>query len=479
MDKHPKPKSSSVQRLGASLKQITLGERPGVKSIISRLNSNLPTFGFGACTGQPRSRPPSNAPKKSPSAGGSLKARSAKNIQPKATPSIDRPKSRISLSKEKQAEKSFPPALFSTVKQFGSRAGSPEKSSSAVSRFFKVIKLPRRDDEKTATPNLHKFITKVAEPPVPAVKTNPRSVPRAIASPHTRPYFLDDLIRAQTGDMDEYFGQLFRAHFAQILQSFCLLAGLDVRRYRPNGLEAHFSADPPPVSIHNYNINYNFSQNFFGQPLTISSPSSPVVVKSEPVRPRKTLIFDLDETLIHCNENQAGPCDARVPVVFPSGERIEASINIRPYARELLVEMAEHFEVVIFTASHSCYANPVIDHIDPQKVVAKRLFREHCSVLGEGLFTKDLTVLKNRQLKDIILVDNALYSFFMNLGNGVSILPFYHNKKDVELLKLKPFLLNLRDAEDVRDVVGGYFRWELFRKYATQPDRLLQKLTAG
>jgi CTD small phosphatase-like protein 2 len=55
----------------------------------------------------------------------------------------------------------------------------------------------------------------------------------------------------------------------------------------------------------------------------------------------------------------------RVPVHFPTGEFIEAGINIRPYAKEILERLNPHFEILIFTASHSCYANPVIDHLDP------------------------------------------------------------------------------------------------------------------
>lgn len=77
---------------------------------------------------------------------------------------------------------------------------------------------------------------------------------------------------------------------------------------------------------------------------------------------KKTIIFDLDETLIHCNENQNDDFDVRVPVHFPTGEFIEAGINVRPFAKEILMELSKEFEVMVFTASHSCYANPVIDY---------------------------------------------------------------------------------------------------------------------
>ncbi len=90
---------------------------------------------------------------------------------------------------------------------------------------------------------------------------------------------------------------------------------------------------------------------------------------------KKILIFDLDETLIHCNIKEGSSYDVQIPVKFPSGEMIDAGINVRPYAKQILVDLAPYFEIVIFTASHSCYANPVIDYLDDQKVIKARLFR--------------------------------------------------------------------------------------------------------
>ena len=50
----------------------------------------------------------------------------------------------------------------------------------------------------------------------------------------------------------------------------------------------------------------------------------------------KTIIFDLDETLVHCNENENEVTDVTLPIKFPTGEIVEAGINIRPYVRECL-----------------------------------------------------------------------------------------------------------------------------------------------
>lgn len=41
---------------------------------------------------------------------------------------------------------------------------------------------------------------------------------------------------------------------------------------------------------------------------------------------KKTIVFDLDETLIHCNESTQIPSDIILPIKFPTGEIIEVKI---------------------------------------------------------------------------------------------------------------------------------------------------------
>lgn len=100
-------------------------------------------------------------------------------------------------------------------------------------------------------------------------------------------------------------------------------------------------------------------------------------------------------------------------------------------------------------------------------MVSGRLFREHCSLIVEGMYTKDLSVITNRTKDNLILVDNALYSFVLNMENGVPITPFYSNKKDNELLKLRDFLMPLVMVEDVRPIIKEHFKWDTFIKHGT------------
>jgi CTD small phosphatase-like protein 2 len=83
---------------------------------------------------------------------------------------------------------------------------------------------------------------------------------------------------------------------------------------------------------------------------------------------RKTIIFDLDETLAHCvrQDPPARPPDVYLNITVMTGKVIKAPFNVRPFTKECLEMVNKHFEVVVFTASHKWYADVILDYIDPK-----------------------------------------------------------------------------------------------------------------
>ncbi|OMJ84063.1 hypothetical protein SteCoe_14874 [Stentor coeruleus] len=185
---------------------------------------------------------------------------------------------------------------------------------------------------------------------------------------------------------------------------------------------------------------------------------------------KKTLVFDLDETLVHCCEdiNNSNPMII-LPIIFPTGETVHAGINIRPYALECLREVNKDFEVFVFTASHPCYANVVLDYLDPNKeLIHQRFFRDSCVNMG-GVFIKDLRIFANRSLKDLIIVDNAAYSFAYQIDNGIPIVSWHDDVYDKELYNLIDYVKILAKTDDIRDVNEKTFHLRTFYEdYASE-----------
>lgn len=60
-----------------------------------------------------------------------------------------------------------------------------------------------------------------------------------------------------------------------------------------------------------------------------------------------------------------------------------------------------------------------------------------------GMYIKDLRIFADRSLDQIVLIDNASYSFSWQIDNGIPIIPFYDNKADRELQSLEKYLVKL------------------------------------
>ena len=197
----------------------------------------------------------------------------------------------------------------------------------------------------------------------------------------------------------------------------------------------------------NFITKTNFHQNSFTPTNRINYINSQKLLPPPRKRNRKTLVLDLDETLVHSSFIPFEENDIVLEVDFDN-VLYNIYVLVRPKALQFLINMSKYFEIVIFTASLSKYANPLLDIIDPKKVCSYRLYRDHCTLIN-GIFVKELKRL-NRNIKDIIIIDNSPTSYAFNPQNGIPIKSWFEDKNDNELEKLEPFLKFLSKVDDIK-----------------------------
>ncbi|QRV94212.1 NLI interacting factor-like phosphatase [Ceratobasidium sp. AG-Ba] len=183
-----------------------------------------------------------------------------------------------------------------------------------------------------------------------------------------------------------------------------------------------------------------------GQPKPLLPPLAPAHAG------RKCLVLDLDETLVHSSFKLIPQADYVVPVEI-EWQWHNVYVIKRPGVDNFLKKMGELYEIVVFTASLSKYADPVLDKLDIHKVVSHRLFRESC-YNHKGNYVKDLSQL-GRPLTDTIILDNSPASYIFHPNNAVPVSSWFNDPHDTELTDLCPFLSDLRVVDDVRGVLDG------------------------
>ena len=182
---------------------------------------------------------------------------------------------------------------------------------------------------------------------------------------------------------------------------------------------------------------------------------------------KKTLILDLDETLVYVSDVKIENSPLKqIPFEYYVLDENENNINVenqtieqangylivRPGYNKFISEIKKYFdEIFIFTSSQYSYAEEIIKLIDKNKIISKIYSRKDCSFYND-IFYKDLNKI-NKDLSRTIIVDNFPEAYLLQHFNGLPIPPFMGDPNDNELLKLMPILEQLSKVKDVRNYI--------------------------
>lgn len=142
---------------------------------------------------------------------------------------------------------------------------------------------------------------------------------------------------------------------------------------------------------------------------------------------QKTLVIDLDETLIHSLAKGGR---------MSSGHMVEVKLNTnvgyggttlgpqhpilyyvhkRPHCDDFLRNVCKWYNLVVFTASVQEYADPVIDWLEQErKYFSGRYYRQHCT-FRNGAYIKDLSSVEP-DLSKVMILDNSPLSYIFHEG---------------------------------------------------------------
>jgi Dullard-like phosphatase family protein len=175
-------------------------------------------------------------------------------------------------------------------------------------------------------------------------------------------------------------------------------------------------------------------------------------------RNRMTLVLDLDETLVHASSKPrlGVKYDTVIPIKDEKGSPAGlVHVAYRPHLHQFLRTVARAFKIVVFTASLSSYASPLLDQLDPtNEIISYRLYREHC-VEVNGAKVKDLSLL-GRPLDRVAIIDNSPVAYLFQPRNAIPIRSWFEDPHDTDLLVLLQLLMRLSQETTTYPVLDMY-----------------------
>jgi import inner membrane translocase subunit TIM50 len=140
-----------------------------------------------------------------------------------------------------------------------------------------------------------------------------------------------------------------------------------------------------------------------------------------------TLVLDLENTLVNSSwDRKYGWRHAK-----------------RPGVDKFLLDMAQYYEIVLYSPSIDAVADPVVTSLDKSGCIMHRLYRD-ATYYKDGVHMKDLNRL-NRSINRMVVLDDDPLESGMNPENLIRIKPYLdpNDRDDNALERITPFLIEI------------------------------------
>jgi mitochondrial import inner membrane translocase subunit TIM50 len=184
----------------------------------------------------------------------------------------------------------------------------------------------------------------------------------------------------------------------------------------------------------------------------------PNVPKDIPVP--HTLVLDLEKTLVSSTwDRKHGWRHAK-----------------RPGVDKFLHEMAQYYEIVLYSPSMETIADPVVTSLDKDACIMHRLYRD-ATYYKDGVHVKDLNRL-NRSVKRMVVLDDNPEEVQFNKENLIRVKPYNdpNNRNDNTLERITPFLIEIvrEGYNDIPALLSQYDGMDADQIADEQDRRLMQ-----
>ena len=211
-------------------------------------------------------------------------------------------------------------------------------------------------------------------------------------------------------------------------------------------------------NIYDFFINNIYQINIINSTLAVASKlfltNNNDINKIILSKKKYTLLISLDGTLIHFkidNKNK---------------NNNKGIIQLRPGLNEFLSDIKPYYEIIAFSNGDKKYTDLLINSLDKNKIFFEnKLYREHCIIMNND-FVKDISKL-GKDLSKIIIVDNLVQNFRLNLENGINIKSFNGEINDKILKELGKILIKIaKFGGDIRRGIS-YYKDDIINKVSS------------